>query len=105
MARDQLKVLTPRDFKQVFSRRDDKAYVYVNWDNSSKGKLNCVLRLFDADNKLISETDPRQVTLAPGKCMATSWDLSIGNSRAGIFRLDLILDGVTAWREFFRITE
>ncbi|HXR32564.1 MAG TPA: serine protease [Verrucomicrobiae bacterium] len=105
VAREPSKMLTPRDFKQVFSRRDVKAYVYVNWDNSSKGKLNCVLRLFDADNKLISETETRQVTLAPGKYIATSWDLSIANSRTGIFRLDLILDGVTVWREFFRITE
>lgn len=102
---EQSKVLSPRDFKQVFSRRDNKVYVYVSWDNSAKGKLNCVLRLFDADNKLISETDPRQITLTPGKYLATSWGLTIGNSRAGIYRIDLVLDGVTAWREFFRITE
>jgi hypothetical protein len=105
VAQEQSKVLTPRDFKQVFTRRDNKAYVYVNWDNSSKEKLNCVLRLFDADNKLISETAPRQISLAPGKYMATTWDLTIGNSRAGIYRFDLNLDGVPAWREFFRITE
>jgi hypothetical protein len=105
VAREQSKVLTPRDFKQVFSRRDNNAYVYVNWDNASKDKLNCVLRLFDADNKLISETEPRQVTLAPGKYIYTTWNLTIGNSHAGIYRFDLVLNGVTAWREFFRITE
>jgi hypothetical protein len=97
--------LTPGDFKQVFSRRDNKAFLYVNWQTLSKEKLDCVLRLFDADNKLISETNPRRVSLAPGKYVATAWDLSIGSLPAGIYRLDLNLNGITAWREFLRITE
>jgi len=96
---------TPADYKRVFSRRDSKAVVYITWQPYTKEKLSSVLRLFNADNKLISESKPRELSLAPGKYMTSVWDIAIAGTAAGIYRVDLMLNDKTAWREFFRITE
>lgn len=105
ISKDSANMLTPRDFKRVFSRRDNKAVVYVNWQTFAKEKLNYVLRLFSDDNKLIGESQPHQLSLAPGKYVATTWDVPFSGRPAGIYRVDLILNGKAAWRDFFRITD
>lgn len=97
--------LMPKDFRRVFSRRDNKAVMFVNWQLVSKEKLNCALRLINADNKLISESKPREVSLAPGKYVTTTWDVPIGSMPPGIYRVDVMLDGKPAWRDFFRVTD
>jgi len=94
----------PTDFKRVFSRRDNKGVMFVNWQGVSKEKLNCALRLFNADNKVISESKPREVSLTPGKYVTTTWDLPVGNMPPGIYRVDVVLNDNTAWRDFIRVT-
>jgi hypothetical protein len=105
VTKDPGNTLTPKGFKRVFSRRDNKATMYVNWQTTSKEKLICVLRLFGADNRLLSESKPREVSLGPGKYAANTWDIPVGAMPAGIYRVDLILNDKTAWRDFFRITD
>jgi len=95
----------PRNSKQIFSRRDNNAAVYVNWQSSTKEKVAYILRLFTADNKMISASKPQEVSLAPGKYASTSWDLPVGSLPPGIYRIDLLLNEKTSWREFIRVTE
>jgi hypothetical protein len=97
--------LMPKDYKRMFSRRDNKAVMFVNWQVVSKEKLNCALRLLNADNKLISESKPREVSLAPGKYVTTTWDIPVGALPPGLYRVDVTLDSKTAWRDFFRVTD
>jgi hypothetical protein len=91
--------------KQVFSKRDNKAIVFVNWRTANKQKFSAVLRVFNADNKLISDGKPQNVSLSPGNFAATSWDLGLASTFPGIYRLDLLINDQTAWREFIRITD
>jgi hypothetical protein len=105
VTKDPGNTLTPKGFKRVFSRRENKATMYVNWQTTSKEKVICVLRLFGADNRQLSESKPREVSLGPGKYVATTWDIPIGAMPDGIYRVDLILNDKTAWRDFFRITD
>jgi Trypsin-like peptidase domain len=95
----------PRDARQVFSRRDSKIAAYVTWQNSVKEKVVYSVRLFNADNKPLTDSKPREASLGSGRYMSTSWDIPIGTLNAGIYRLDLIVNDKTAAREFFRITE
>ena len=95
----------PGNAKQVFSKRDNKAVVFVNWRNSTKQKFSTTLRVFTADNKMISDAKPQNVSISPGNYAATSWDLAVGSMPPGIYRLDLLINGQTSWREFIRITE
>lgn len=98
-------VPTPADYRRVFSHRDNKATVYVTWRPSAKMKLHSVLRWFDSDNKLVSESKARELSLSPGNWAATVWEIPVNNMPAGIYRIDLLLNEKTAWRDFFRITE
>ena len=95
----------PRDSKQIFSKRDNKAIVYVTWQTSTKQKLVYSLRLFTTDNKMISSSKQQEISLAPGKYASSNWDLPFGLMPPGIYRIDLLIDDKTSWREFIRVTE
>jgi len=105
ISKDSGSIPFPRDSKQIFSRRDTRAVVYVNWQTSSKQKFVYSLRLFTADNKMISSSRPQQISLAPGKYSSTNWDLPVGLMSPGIYRIDLLTNDKTSWREFIRVTE
>jgi hypothetical protein len=94
-----------RDYKRVFSRRDVKPVVQITWQSVEKGKFTSVLRLFNTDNKVISESKPRDISMAPGKYMTTIWEIPAATMPAGIYRFDLVLNGKTASRDFFRIVD
>jgi hypothetical protein len=95
----------PGSAKQVFSKRDNKFVVFVNWHTSTKQKVSTTLRVFTADNKMISDAKPQTVSISPGNSAATSWDLPLGSISPGIYRLDLLIGDQTSWRDFIRITE
>jgi hypothetical protein len=96
---------SPSDERRIFSHRDNSAAVYATWQPRTKEKLHSVLRCFDSDNNLVSESKPRELSLVPGNWITTTWEVPVGRFAAGIYRVDLVLNDKTAWREFFRITE
>ena len=96
----------PRDSKQIFSRRNSKAAAaYVSWQSSSKEKVAFTFRLFTADNKIVSASKPQEISLSPAKVSSTSWGLQVGSLQPGIYRIDLVVNDKTCWREFIRVTE
>jgi hypothetical protein len=95
----------PQNAKLVFSRRENKAVVFVDWQTSTKQKFATTLRVFSADNKLLSTAKSQNVSLSPGNFAATTWDLPIGLMSPGIYRLDLLINDQTSLREFIRVTE
>lgn len=105
LGKDSGRIPFPRDSKQIFSKRDAKAVVYVNWQTSAKQKVSYTLRVFTADNKTVSASKPQEISLAPGKYASTNWDLPVGLMSPGIYRIDLLINEKTSWREFIRVTE
>jgi hypothetical protein len=95
----------PHDSKQIFSKRDTKAVVYLNWQTSTKQKVVYGLRLFSADNKMISASKLQEISLVPGKYASSNWDLPVALMSPGIYRIDLLINDKTSWREFFRVIE
>ena len=95
----------PQNAKQIFSKRESKAVVFVDWQTSTKQKFATTLRVFSADNKLLSTAKSQNVSISPGNFAATTWDLPIGSMSPGIYRLDLLINDQTSAREFIRITE
>lgn len=95
----------PGQSKAIFSQHDNHAAVYVTWQASTKEKVASTLRLFTVDNKMISASKPQEISLSPGKYAWTTWDLPVASLRPGIYRVDVLLNDKTAWREFIRITE
>jgi Trypsin-like peptidase domain len=94
-----------REYKRIFSRRDVKPVVQISWQSVAKEKFTSVVRIFNTDNKLISESKPRDISMAQGKYMTTIWEIPAAAMPAGVYRFDLVLNGKTAWRDFFRIVD
>ena len=77
----------------------------MSWAPREKRKTKCEIRIFNLDNKMLSESKERDLNMSPGKFMATTWELPVGTMAVGIYRVDLLLGDETVWRDFFRITE
>jgi len=105
ISRDPDSPLAGRDYREIFSRKDQKGTVYVNWLAQKKQKVTCEIRLFNLDNKLLVSSKPKELTLSTDRFMATTWDVPVGSMSPGIYRIDLAVDSQTVWREFFRVTE
>jgi hypothetical protein len=37
--------------------------------------------------------------------MTTTWEIPVAGIPAGIYRVDLVLSGKTAWREFLKVVD
>lgn len=105
VGRDSGNLPLPRSAKQVFSVRDSQAAAYVNWQSSRKEKVSYSLRLFNVDNKLLTSSKAREISLSPGRYASTTWNLPVGMLSPGIYRVDLLVNDTTSWREFIRIIE
>jgi S1-C subfamily serine protease len=92
-------------YKRVFSRQDKKPVAQISWQGLQKEKFSCVFRLFNVDNKLVAESKPRDISLNSGKYMTTTWEIPVARIPAGIYRVDLVLSGRTAWREFLKVVD
>jgi hypothetical protein len=105
VGRDSGNLPLPRSEKQIFSVRDKQAAAYVNWQSSRKEKVSYSLRLFNVDNKLLASSKAREISLSPGRYASTTWNLPVGMLSPGIYRVDLLVNDTTSWREFIRIIE
>jgi S1-C subfamily serine protease len=92
-------------YKRVFSRQEHKPVAQVSWQGIEKEKFSCVFRLFNVDNKLVAESKPRDISMNSGKYMTTTWGIPVAGIPAGIYRVDLVLSGKTAWREFLKVVD
>ena len=105
VAKDTDSPLGARDYREIFSRKDQKGSLHVNWIPSKRQKVTCEIRLFNLDNKMLVSSKPKELSLSPERFMTTTWEIPVGNMSPGIYRIDLALDSQVVWREFFRVTE
>lgn len=96
----------PIEQKSEFSRADNQGVLLVTWLADEKRKGRPSLRLYDLDNHLINEApNKKKITVNPNKLSYSTWDLTFANLPAGIYRLDVLLEGDVVWRTFFRMIE
>jgi hypothetical protein len=95
----------PREYRSIFSRREGRATVFVNWQPTSKAKGKAVLRVFNSDNQKVAESKPQNLSLSPGNSLTSSWDVPLENLPPAIYRADLLFEEQTVWRDFFRVTD
>ncbi len=105
VGKDSGNIPLPRNAKQIFSKHDTKASVYVNWQSIKKEKVMCGLYFFSADNKQVGASKQQEVSLAPGKYLSTTWDFPLAQLSPGIYRVDLLINDKTSWREFIRVVD
>jgi hypothetical protein len=91
--------------KYEFSRSDGHAAVLLSLDPTRKQKVATTISVFDLDNKAVSQSAPDVSSTPGGKLVFLSKALDIGKLEAGVYRLDVVMNGNPVWRTFFRITD
>lgn len=91
--------------KVDFTRQDDAATIFVSLQSNELLKTTIELRLYDADNRLISKGEPVKVTLRRGEPQERYWSFSLGAFSPGVYRTDVLLGDAVAWRSYFRVRE
>ena len=86
-------------------RRDRSIVLWVMWEPKERLKTTQVLRIFDLNNKLVGESRPGKLNLAPGPYSYTYWPLDISKLPAATYRVDVVIGAEPAWRGYLRISE
>lgn len=94
-----------REMKHEFTRQDDSATILVSLQTMDTLKTTTELRIYDADNRLVSKGEPIKVTLRRGEPLERYWSFSLNVFRPGVYRADLLLGDAVAWRTYFRLRE
>jgi len=93
------------DETNEFRRTDREMYALITWDPKTKRKVQTTIELYDLENHKVAQSSPGKLELEPGHVRAIDWKIPIETLSPGIYRIDILLDGEAAWRNFFRITE
>ena len=89
-----------------FSRTDSHGVLLMTWMPDEKRKGIPVLRLYDLDNRLLTETPTKKkINVNPNRLSYTSWELTLATLPPGVYRLDVSFAGEIVWRTFFRMVE
>lgn len=95
----------PADQRQEFSLSRDKDFVvFVTWSPQMRLKGTTILRLHNEANQVVAESKPGKVDLRLGDARLSSWKLAIPG-RPGVYRADVLIEGVPIWRGFVKVTE
>jgi hypothetical protein len=96
---------TPTNSGQQFSRKDQKVWVYVNWNENLPFKGTAAMAVYDADNRALGQSSPLKVSLRSGSLSASTWEIPLSSLPVGIYRVDVSLGDEIVWRKFFRMTD
>ncbi len=94
-----------KEMKNDFTHQDDSATVYVSLQSMETLKITVQMRMYDADNHVVSGGEPIKITLKRGETQDRYWSFSLGALNPGIYRADLLLGESVAWRTYLRVRE
>jgi hypothetical protein len=102
-ARDvQRNPLRPVDQRDQFSPADGRLFVFLTWDPRERLRGTMVYRLFDEQNRQVTESKPGKVDLKPGNGTFTYWEIPLP-PMPGSYRVDVVVGELTMWRGLFRV--
>ncbi len=97
--------IVPADRRTEFSAtRDKDLIVFVTWSPQIRLKGALLLRIYDEANRLTVDSKPGKLDVRPGNSLLSNWKLAVP-SKPGMYRADVMVEGVPIWRGFVRITE
>ena len=94
-----------KEMKNDFTRQDDAASVYVALQSMDALKTTVLMRLYDADNRVVTSGEPIKLSLRRGETQERYWTFPVGTLHPGIYRADVLLGESVAWRTYFRVRE
>jgi S1-C subfamily serine protease len=85
--------------KTQFSRKSSDIVVYTLWQGKEKINKGVVsMSIYDASNRLRSKIAPQTLKLSREKLIRFQYAFNAANIEAGLYRIDLLWDGVPVWR-------
>lgn len=97
--------INPVDEKAVFSRANGPFAVILNLRPAAKLRTVTNCRLLDLDGRTLGEGKPANVKANANDTPSFFWQISVAQTKPGLYRAEIVLDGQTVWRTFVRITE
>jgi hypothetical protein len=95
--------IMPVSTTRTFSHARGSLAVVIDWAPVKKIKGMQQLRVYDLNNQPVLQTTPSKIELQPRVTNTSGWKLPIATVPAGIYRVDVLIDGEPQWREFFRL--
>ncbi len=96
---------TPTNSGQQFSHKDQKIWVFVNWNENIPFKGTAAMSIYDVDNHVLGHSNPLKITLRSGALNSSSWEIPLTPLPTGIYRVDVSLGDEIVWRRFFRLAD
>jgi hypothetical protein len=93
----------PADQRREFSPADKNFMAFVNWNPQERLRGMMFLRVFDSYNRLVAESPAKRHDLRRERPMISSWSMHIPPN-PGRYRVDVLIDDRTMWRDFVTIT-
>jgi trypsin-like peptidase len=94
-----------KELKLEFTYQDDSATILISLQSMEPLKTVAELRMYDADNHLVSKAEPVKLSLRRGEPQERYWSFPLGVLRPGVYRADVLLGDAVAWRTYFRMRE
>lgn len=100
-------VIRPMETGTEFSRREGTFYLHATLrpTEKSKGKQIALLHFYDLDNRLAVKTKPTELKLRKDQVTFLTWPIDAALFRAGIYRVDLLINEQPVWRAFIRLRD
>jgi hypothetical protein len=96
-------IVAPSDQRTEFSTAEKAFTVFVTWSPQERLKGMMSIKLFTANNQLVSQSKPKKSDLRKQDLVLSSWQIPMIQS-AGIYRADILLDNKVMWRGYVRLT-
>ena len=94
-----------REMKVDFTRQDEIATIAVAFQGIDAWKNTVQLRIYDVDNRILSNGDPVKLNLRSGETQERIWSFPLTSMHPGIYRADVLVGDAVAWREYFRVRD
>jgi S1-C subfamily serine protease len=92
------------DQREEFSVQEKTFVAFVSWAPVENLKGQTKLQLFDEENRLVLESNPKKINIGKRDMSLSSWAIPAAKLAPGTYRADVALDGKPIWRGFVKIT-
>jgi hypothetical protein len=96
-------VVAASDQRTTFSTAGKAFTVFVTWSPQERLRGMMSMKLFDAENRLISQSKPKKSDLRKQNLVLSSWEVPMLRT-PGVYRADVVLDNQVMWRGHVRLT-
>lgn len=95
----------PVDQQFEYSRQNGQVVIFIIWSMREKLKGLATLRLYDLNNHLIGNSQPKKFSLSKDQMRYMTYPLEIANLPSRTYRIDLAIDATPVWRTFIRVVD